>query len=155
MEAVDVPSAEPAPDEKAHAREVGEALRTAMQSLSAPNREAVVLRDVEGLSAEEAAAIAGIDVGAFKSRLHRARLELRAHLAGLLGDGSGTSGPARCPELAQELSAYKSAEIVVLGQSPSEEVRASRSEADAFHIITFALVEAIHDVVPGEGPTTR
>jgi RNA polymerase sigma-70 factor (ECF subfamily) len=32
MEAVDVPSAEPAPDEKAHAREVGEALRAAMQS---------------------------------------------------------------------------------------------------------------------------
>jgi len=37
-------------------------------------------------------------------------------------------------------------QIVGLGRSPSEEVRVSRSEADAFHIITFALVEAIHEV---------
>jgi hypothetical protein len=37
-------------------------------------------------------------------------------------------------------------EIVSLGGSTSEEVRISRSEADAFHIITFALVEAIHHV---------
>jgi hypothetical protein len=46
-------------------------------------------------------------------------------------------------------------EIVVLGQSPSEEVRASRSEADAFHIVTFALVEAIHDVFLADGTTRR
>jgi RNA polymerase sigma-70 factor (ECF subfamily) len=32
----------------------------------------LVLRDVEGLSAEEAAHVIGIEVGALKSRLHRA-----------------------------------------------------------------------------------
>jgi len=38
---------------------------------------AVVLRDIEGLSTEEAAAVAGIRVAAFKSRLHRGRMQLR------------------------------------------------------------------------------
>jgi hypothetical protein len=45
--------------------------------------------------------------------------------------------------------------IVGLGRSPSEEVRVSRSEADAFHIITFALVEAVHDVFLEGRPTGR
>jgi len=44
-------------------------------------------------------------------------------------------------------------EIVAIGRSPSEEVRVSRSEADAFHIITFAVVEAIHDVFLESRPT--
>jgi RNA polymerase sigma-70 factor, ECF subfamily len=70
-----------------------------------------VLRDVEGLSAEEAAAVAGVEVGALKSRLHRARLELRSHLAVLLGEASPVAGPSPCPELANELAAYTSADI--------------------------------------------
>lgn len=37
-------------------------------------------------------------------------------------------------------------EIVGVGRSPGEHVRVSRGEADAFHIVTFALVEAIHEV---------
>jgi hypothetical protein len=37
-------------------------------------------------------------------------------------------------------------EIVALSRSSSAEVRVSRKEADAFHILTFAVVEAIHDV---------
>jgi hypothetical protein len=32
------------------------------------------------------------------------------------------------------------------GRTPKEEVLFSRSEADAFHTITFALVEAAHEV---------
>jgi RNA polymerase sigma-70 factor (ECF subfamily) len=38
----------------------------------------VVLRDIEGLSTQEAADIAGIGEAAFKSRLHQARLRVRA-----------------------------------------------------------------------------
>lgn len=37
-------------------------------------------------------------------------------------------------------------EIVTRGNGPRKEVRVSRAEADAFHIITFALVEAVHEV---------
>jgi RNA polymerase sigma-70 factor (ECF subfamily) len=39
-----------------------------------------VLRDIEGLSTREAADIVGIGEAAFKSRLHQARLEVRATL---------------------------------------------------------------------------
>ncbi|HTJ41211.1 MAG TPA: sigma-70 family RNA polymerase sigma factor [Kofleriaceae bacterium] len=97
------------PDAKAHAREIGAALAAALAALAPAYREAVVLRDVEGLSADEAAEVAGVEVGALKSRLHRGRMELRANLAALLGDDA--AGPTPCPELAQELSAYVDAEI--------------------------------------------
>jgi RNA polymerase sigma-70 factor, ECF subfamily len=98
------------PDERAHARRIGEALSAALSALPDGHREAVVLRDVEGLSAEEAARVAGIDVGALKSRLHRGRMALRGHLASLLGEPAA-GGPPPCPELAQELTAYAGADI--------------------------------------------
>ena len=41
-------------------------------------RTAIVLRDVEGFSTQEAAEIAGVSQAAFKSRLHQARLRVRA-----------------------------------------------------------------------------
>jgi RNA polymerase sigma-70 factor (ECF subfamily) len=99
----------PAPDARVHAHEIGAALAAAIGALPPDFREALVLRDVEGLSAEEAAAIVGVEVGALKSRLHRARAQLRTELAALLGDAE--VGPAPCPELAQELTAYAAAEI--------------------------------------------
>ena len=37
-----------------------------------------MLRDIEGLSTQEAAEIAGVGQVAFKSRLHQARLKVRA-----------------------------------------------------------------------------
>jgi RNA polymerase sigma-70 factor (ECF subfamily) len=102
---------EPAPDARTHAHEIGAALAAAIASLSPEQREAVVLRDVEGLSAEEAAAVVGIEVGALKSRLHRARMELRGRLADLLGGGGEAGVASPCAELAETLSAYASAEI--------------------------------------------
>ena len=98
-----------APDARAHAKEIGAALSAAIAALPPEQREVLVLRDVEGLGAEEAAAVLGIEVGALKSRLHRARMELRAGLSALLGDAE--AGPAPCPDLAQELTAYAAAEI--------------------------------------------
>jgi RNA polymerase sigma-70 factor (ECF subfamily) len=97
----------PAPDLQLHAREIGQALAQAVSSLPADQREVLVLRDVEGLSAAEAADVIGIEVGALKSRLHRARMALRQQLAGALDAGDAEP----CPELAQELTAYVGAEI--------------------------------------------
>jgi RNA polymerase sigma-70 factor (ECF subfamily) len=97
------------PDDQAHARQIGAAIAAAISALSPDYREAIVLRDVEGLSAEEAAAIVGIEVAALKSRVHRARVQLRNELAALLGERE--AGPAPCPELAQELAAYSTADI--------------------------------------------
>jgi RNA polymerase sigma-70 factor (ECF subfamily) len=101
----------PGPDAAAHARQIGAAIAAAVRTLPPAHREALVLRDVEGLSAEEAAEVAGVEVGALKSRLHRARLELRSTLATLLGDHDEVTGSAPCPELAHELAAYSSADI--------------------------------------------
>lgn len=102
----DLPDAAPAPDLQVHARQVGQALAAAIGELPSEQREVLVLRDVEGLSAQQAAEVIGIEVGALKSRLHRARMALREKLAGVM-----TTGPEPCPELAHELSAYAASEI--------------------------------------------
>lgn len=110
-EAAAVPSNEAAPDAQAHAREIGAVLQAAILSLSEAHREALILRDVEGLSAEEAARVIGIEVGALKSRLHRARMELRERLVMFFGKGSEMAAAVPCPELADELAASASEEI--------------------------------------------
>jgi len=71
----DAPALEPA--RQAEASELRQALARALAELPPPLRTAIVLRDVEGLSTEEAAEIAGVGQAAFKSRLHQARLRVR------------------------------------------------------------------------------
>ena len=61
-------------------RELERTLERALDELPADWRAAVVLRDVEGLSTHDAAEIVGIREAAFKSRLHRGRMQLRALL---------------------------------------------------------------------------
>ncbi len=96
------------PDSRTHARQVGQVIEAAMNTLQDDYREALVLRDVEGLSAEEAAGVVGIEVGALKSRLHRARMQLKQSLSAVLQEETTDLG---CPELQTELSAYAASEI--------------------------------------------
>ncbi len=56
-------------------------IQAALDSLSPEYRAAVVLCDIEGLSYEEIAATLGIKMGTVRSRIHRARAQLRAALA--------------------------------------------------------------------------
>ncbi|MGE0001180.1 MAG: RNA polymerase sigma factor [Fimbriimonadaceae bacterium] len=56
------------------------AIQEALDGLPPRLREAFLLRDVQGLSSEEAAGRLGVTVGALKSRLHRAREQLRTEL---------------------------------------------------------------------------
>ena len=72
------------PEQETLAREREARLREALQSLRRAYREAVILRDVEGLSYEEIAAALEINIGTVKSRLSRGRLELRRKLEGSL-----------------------------------------------------------------------
>ncbi len=58
--------------------ELRRAIEEASARLGDDYREVFVLRDLEGLTYEEIAEITGASVGAIKSRLHRARLSLRA-----------------------------------------------------------------------------
>jgi RNA polymerase sigma-70 factor (ECF subfamily) len=64
--------------------ERSELVANAMAQLPMLQREAIVLFTFEELSLEEIARITGVDPGAVKSRLHRARESLRAALAPLL-----------------------------------------------------------------------
>jgi RNA polymerase sigma-70 factor (ECF subfamily) len=64
----------------AETRELRRELEAHLAELPANYRVAVVLRDVEGLSNEEAAEVLGLGVRNFKSRLHRGRMELRRRL---------------------------------------------------------------------------
>jgi RNA polymerase sigma-70 factor (ECF subfamily) len=68
------------PSSRAEQRELRAALDRALSELSPTYATAIVLRDVEGLSTIQAAEIVGIGEAAFKSRLHQARLKVRAAL---------------------------------------------------------------------------
>ena len=73
-------SARLGPEAQTLDREFEQTLDRALDELPPDWRSAVVLRDIEGLSTEEAAEIAGVGQAAFKSRLHRGRLQLRTLL---------------------------------------------------------------------------
>ena len=74
-------------------RERGEMVAQAVAILPPLQREALVLAEYEEMSLEEIALVSGIELAAVKSRLHRARVNLRRMLAPLLetkGTACGT-----------------------------------------------------------------
>jgi RNA polymerase sigma-70 factor (ECF subfamily) len=99
-----------APDETLLARELERALAEAFATLPPEQREVLLLRDVEGLSAGEVAEVLGTSAEAVKSRLHRARVALRARLAPLL---RGEEPPASrdCPDVLTLYSQHLEGEI--------------------------------------------
>jgi RNA polymerase sigma-70 factor, ECF subfamily len=68
------------PEQRYSQREIRELLDKAIMSLRPAFRAVFVLRDVEDLSTEETAAVLDLSVPAVKSRLLRARLQLREKL---------------------------------------------------------------------------
>lgn len=60
--------------------ELVRSVHAAIAALDRPSREVLVLRDLEGLSGDETCAALGLTQAAMKTRLHRARGELRAAL---------------------------------------------------------------------------
>lgn len=69
------------PEQQYSREELGRILDEAVQSLRPAFRTVFVLRDIEELSTEETAEALGISVPAVKSRLLRARLQLREKLS--------------------------------------------------------------------------
>jgi len=70
----------PSPEQRYAQTELQQILNAAIENLDPAYRTVFVLRDVEELSTEEAAALLGISVPAVKSRLLRARLKMRERL---------------------------------------------------------------------------
>jgi len=71
----------PDPEQNYSQSELAEILRKTIQGLPQGFRIVFVLRDVEGLSTEETAETLGLSIPAVKSRLLRARLQLRERLS--------------------------------------------------------------------------
>ncbi len=110
----DLPSAAPQPDALAENHELGRALEAALAALEPSQREVILLRDVEGLTAPEVGAILGVSVDAVKSRLHRARAELRARMEHYFPASerpSEADATASCPEIVSVFSRYLEGEI--------------------------------------------
>ncbi|MBM3141403.1 MAG: sigma-70 family RNA polymerase sigma factor [Chloroflexi bacterium] len=88
--AVEPPDPDPLPEARALQSEVRGALEQALRGLPPDWREVVLLVDVHGLAYDEAAAALGVPVGTVRSRLSRARAQLRSVLtpAGELADAA-------------------------------------------------------------------
>ncbi len=80
----EVPDGSGEPSATLEVRERREKVRGMIEELDPEFRSVVVLRDMEGLSYEEIAEILGCPVGTVRSRLHRARLELKEKLRHVL-----------------------------------------------------------------------
>ncbi|HXF85214.1 MAG TPA: sigma-70 family RNA polymerase sigma factor [Anaerolineales bacterium] len=70
------------PEDVSESKELQNAIQRCLRSLTPEYRLVLILVDIEGMSYEEAARAARIPVGTVKSRLARARMQLRRSLRG-------------------------------------------------------------------------
>ncbi len=104
-------SSAPTPEEMTVARERDAAINAALGRLSPAHREVLLLRDVEGLTAPEVSKVLGIGVRAVKSRLHRARVRLRATLAPVVGATVGEPLKPGCRGVVEQFSRWLDGEL--------------------------------------------
>ena len=78
----------PGPDAALERNELRRTIQQELLQLAEHHRIVLVLRDIQGMSYEEIAATLGVELGTVRSRLHRARMELKARLGPRLDDGS-------------------------------------------------------------------
>ncbi|PFG36142.1 RNA polymerase sigma-70 factor (ECF subfamily) [Flavimobilis soli] len=81
-------------------------VRRALDALPPDYRAAVVLCDIEGLSYEEIAVTLGVKLGTVRSRIHRARSQLRASLAHRRPTLEGAQAPAASGDAGLESAAH-------------------------------------------------
>ena len=75
-----VSDSKPTPEQILQSKEQDLAIQQALGSLSSDHRSIIVLRDIEGFSYGEIADVLGISIGTVKSRIARARGDLRKSL---------------------------------------------------------------------------
>lgn len=73
-----------APDDRLDREELAEQIRMALATLSDEHRTVLVLRDMDGCDYETMAKILEVPLGTVRSRLHRARMQLRDQLKKVL-----------------------------------------------------------------------
>ena len=77
------PSPARTPDTMAQAKELSEQVQEGLARLSPELREAVILRDLQGLDYSEIRAVLQVPEGTVKSRINRGRIELARILEGM------------------------------------------------------------------------
>jgi RNA polymerase sigma-70 factor (ECF subfamily) len=76
-----LPDSNPGPENHAEAGQVREAIRRALLSLPADQREAFLLKEVKDMKLQDVASITGANLNTVKSRLRYALVRLREHLS--------------------------------------------------------------------------
>lgn len=84
---VEIQDPAPSPITRLEDKERRRRIRDAIGALAPEHREVVTLRDIQGLSYDEVARVAGVNIGTVKSRLSRARLELKEKLVSVMRNG--------------------------------------------------------------------
>lgn len=74
------PSREVDPTDRADQREFAAAVRAAVEELPEEFRDAVVLRDLQGMTYEDIESVLGVAPGTVRSRIHRGRVMLQRKL---------------------------------------------------------------------------
>jgi len=74
------------PDELVEGMQLETIVKRAIESIDPEFREVLILRDVEDMSYEEIAEVTGLADGTVKSRIHRARAQLRAIVEKAMGE---------------------------------------------------------------------
>ncbi len=83
------PIAEETPETLLAAREIAEAVQAALEALPEDLRQAVTLREIEGLSYEDIAAVMNCPIGTVRSRIFRAREAISARVRPMLERQTG------------------------------------------------------------------
>ncbi len=73
-------AAGPSPEDVSETRSSSELLYRAMDRMSAPDREILMLKEIQGLKVEEISSLLSVPTGTVKSRCNRARIELAARV---------------------------------------------------------------------------
>jgi len=76
---------EPSPEKLYESKQLGLALRKSLGKLSLKLRTVIILKEIEGLSYEEIADILDVSIGTVKSRISRAREELKELMKNYVG----------------------------------------------------------------------
>jgi RNA polymerase sigma-70 factor (ECF subfamily) len=79
------PAVESNPTEKTEGEETQKKVQQALEQLEEGDRQIILLKDLQGHSYDEIAVIMQIPKGTVRSRLHRARLELKSKLKPYIG----------------------------------------------------------------------
>lgn len=118
------------PEETLASREISDALSAALAALPPAQREVLILRDMEGLTAPEVSRALGIGVAAVKSRLHRARRVVEARLRPLIGPPPAEAA-GRCPDVLGLFSRYLEGDLApdVCGRMEAHLARCRRCDA--------------------------